>query len=696
LITIALVGPPNCGKTTMLNRLAHAREAVANYPRVTVTPRDYTITHRGRRLRLIDLPGIQSLSSHSPEERVGRDVIHFQRPDVVINILDAGALERSLFLTTQLIEMDVPRVHAFNMMDEARRQGISLDIAGLAARLGGPVVETVATTGEGVDGLLDRAVELAESPVRPSPAIGYESHLERAIERVDAAVRALHPTDLSARQSRWLAIKLLEGDSEILSREGEHPDLIARVEAERERFRRQHDEKCEHAMAGGRYGFIRGLLRDTRRVSPAAARPRRFDPDDLLLHPWAGLPILLLLMGLMFEATFELGGIPAQWIHAGVEWVGGVARGLLPDGLLSDLILDGVLAGIGGTIVFLPNVVILFFFLALFSETGYIARAAFLLDRLMHLFGLHGKALIPMVIGFGCNVPAIMATRTIESERSRLITALVTPFMCCSARLPLLMLFAGAMFTTRAGLVVFSLYLLGIAVALGSAVLLSRTVLRSMAEPFVMELPPYRLPTARGVLFHMWENATAFLRKVGSVILVGSVIIWFLQAFPRDAAPPQEATAAHAATARADPAPPAATADELRRAQTAGRLEASYLGRLGIAVSPVFSVLGFSWQDTVAILTGVIAKEAVIASYAVLYAQDSDPGDLQRRLAARLSPVQAYAFMVFVLLYLPCLSTMGALRRETGGWRWVAVSAVYSLTVAWGLAALIVGVGRLA
>ncbi len=693
IITVALVGNPNCGKTTVLNQLAHAHEAVGNYPRVTVAPREYKISHGDWTIRLVDLPGIYSLSSKSPEERAGRDFILFKRPDVIVNILDAGNLDRSLFLTTQLIEMELPRVHVLNMADEARRKGIVIDRAALVSMLGGPVVETVATSGEGLATVLDLAIQQAGAAHQHHVSVGYDIHLEQAIERVGTIVKDLHPAELTPRQCRWLAIKLLEGDEEILTREGEHSELIEQVNEERRQFSRHHGEKCEHAMAAGRYGFIRGLLMEARTI-PDSVDAGGVAIDDVLLHRLAGLPILLGLMWLMFEATFQLGGVPADWIKSGVDLVSGALRSLLPESMVRDLVLDGVLAGIGGTIVFLPNVVILFFFLALFSETGYLARAAFLLDRVMHLFGLHGKALIPLIMGYGCNVPAIMATRTIESERSRVITAMVTPFMCCSARLPLLMLFAGAFFGAQAGTMVFIMYMLSIVTALGSAVLLSKTILRAKSEPFVMELPPYRLPTLHAVLFHMWENATGFLQKVGSVILVGSIVIWFLQAFPRDVDYSRDYDAARVEAGQIqDEAERADAIGKLALAENGEKLEKSYLGRVGIAVSPLFRPLGFGWKDTVAIMTGVVAKEAVVASYAVLYAEGKESEGLQRAIAASMPPLQAFAFMVFVLLYLPCLSTMGALRREAGGWAWAGLSVVYSLGLAWGLAFIIVAAG---
>jgi ferrous iron transport protein B len=527
--------------------------------------------------------------------------------------------------------------------------------------------------------------------------VGYDAHLEAAIERVRMSIDKLHPREMSAQQSRWLAIKLLEGDEEILTREGEHRELIEQVRRERDTFKQHHDESCEHAFAGGRYGFIHGLLMEARTM-PASMPDNALlhaKVDDILLHRFLGLPILLGLMWVMFETTFTVGAYPTDAIKAGVQALTTFLAGVIPDSMIKDLMLNGVLAGVGGTIVFLPNVVFLFFFLALFSETGYIARGAFLLDRLMHLFGLHGKALIPLIMGYGCNAPAIMATRTIEGERSRIITSLVTPFMCCSARLPVMMLFAGAFFSAQAGTMVFAMYLLSIVTALGSAVLLSKTVLRSLPEPFVMELPPYRMPSLRAVLFHMWENASAFLQKVGSVILVGSIVIWFLQEFPRDITYSQDYEAALTELSTQPASDQRAEAEKTLTAERdREKLEKSYLGRIGIAVSPVFHPMGFGWKDTVAILTGVVAKEAVVASYAVLYSQSKESEGLMTSISSTMTPVQAFAFMVFTLLYLPCLATIGAIRREAGSWKWVGFSIAYSLSLAWMLALIIVNVGK--
>ncbi|GAB6052670.1 ferrous iron transport protein B [Magnetospira thiophila] len=703
-VTVALVGNPNCGKTSLYNAITGTKENVGNYPRVTVKVKQCVIAHRGWQIRLVDLPGIYSLTSQSPEERIGRDFIQYQRPDIVLNVLDAGNLTRNLFLTTQLIEMGRPRLYALNMIDEARRKGIQLDLTGLESILGGHAVETVATSGAGVEELLDRVIDVATHHLYDQPkAVPYDSHLEAALDRVQKLVSDLHPGAFEEEQSRWLSIKLLEGDDEILRQEGEHDLLIEMVRRERFDLARHHGEDCEIMFSSARYGFIHGLLSEVSTHDPAIDEAtdltRRL--DRVLLNRWLGMPIFFALMWLMFESTFTLGNYPADWIDGGVSWVAGVIGGLLPAGLVHDLIIDGVVTGMGAVIVFLPYILILFFFIAMFSETGYLARSSFLVDRAMHLFGLHGKAFIPLVMGFGCNVPAVMASRTIESPQSRLVAILINPFMSCSQRLPAFILLSGAFFGEHAGRVIFLMYLISIFTAMGAAVFLSRFVIKGGAESFIMELPPYRLPTLGSVLYHMWDKAWDFVRMVGGVIVVGSIVVWALQAFPRDMEGSRDfdaETARIEAIQEPGPERDAAVAS-LRLEQERERVENSYLGRMGQAVSPVFAPLGFGWQDTVSIITGFFAKEMVVASYAVLYGQNdgSETGSegLRASLANAMTPVTAFALMVFLLLYSPCMSTFAAIKREAGGWNWAFFSLGFSLLVGWTLAFVVVQVGSL-
>lgn len=700
-LTVALVGNPNSGKTTLSNCLTGAHDSVANYPRVTVSKHTREVRHKGWTLKLVDLPGIYSLTSQSPEERIGRDFIQDERPDIVLNVLDAGNLDRSLFLTTQLIEIGRPRVYALNMADEMREKGHAVDTAAMASMLDGPVIETVSTTGEGIAALLDAVVALAESGLEDRPMrVPYDIHLEASIERVRQMVADLHPGGYEAEQSRWLAIKLLEGDDEMLRREGEHDLLVEILRRERFDLANSHREDVEIMFADARYGFIHGLLLEVRQVAedPAKRLSMTRALDAVLLHRTFGLPLFIGLMWLMFETTFTVGNYPMDWIDAGVGRISQTVAAILPDGMVKDLIVDGIIAGVGGTIIFLPNIVILFFFLAFLSESGYLARSAFLLDRIMHTFGLHGKAFIPLVMGFGCNVPAIMATRTIESERARLIAILTSPFMACTARLPVFILFAGAFFAQWAGTMVFLMYMLSIAIALGAAVFLSRFVVRGGKEPFVMELPPYRMPTLNSVLFHMWEKASDFLRKVASVILVGSIVLWFMQAFPQEVDWSTDYGSQLASLEAQAPNEARDTAiKKLQLQRSREHLEKSYLGRASHIVAPVFEPLGFNWKDTVAILTGIVAKEVVVASYAIIYAQGEgateESASLRQAISGTMSPLVAFAFMVFILIYAPCLATIAVIRREAGSWRWVGFSIAFSMTLAWGLAFSIIITG---
>ena len=669
-ITAMLVGNPNSGKTALYNQLTGDHGLIANYPRVTISQRSCSRNHRGTAFKVTDLPGIFTLNGGLPEERSARDAIHFEHPDVVVNVIDAGNLHRSLFLTMQLLEMGRPCVFVLNMMDEARSRGITIDTAALSASLHGPVIETVASAGQGVDTLVDAVKETAERPQGwVIPGIRYDEDLEAAIRRIQGIVTDLHPSTLEPGESRWLAIKLLEGDTDILEREGEHEALIAEVRVACRELESHHGEECALMIAHARFRFIEELLGKVRHEHSAPSATSKFIRriDDVLLHRHLGLPIFGILLWTMFQSTFTFGAIPAAWIGAGAQWVTDQLDALVPAGAAHDLLINGVMAGVSGTIVFLPNIVILFLFMALFNETGYLARVAFLLDRLMRAFGLHGKALIPLIMGFGCNAAAVMATRTIETPRARLIAILVAPYVSCSARLPIFILFAGAFFDAWAGTVVFALYVLSVLVSLGAAVLFDRTLAASEEESFLMELPPYRKPQLASVLWQIWDSAQDYLRKVGGVIVVGSIAIWFLQQYPAGPAdmPPQE------------------------------KLASSYLGQIAAAVNPVFAPLGFASSDTVAIMTGLIAKETVVSTYAVLNAQEKGSAALRQAIAASMTPTVAIAFMVFVLLYTPCLTTLAVIGRESGSWRWVGVSLGCSLIFAWGAAFVVTTFGGL-
>ncbi|MBF0368164.1 MAG: ferrous iron transport protein B [Magnetococcales bacterium] len=701
-ITVGLIGNPNCGKSTLFNKLAKANANIGNYPRVTVDIQEAVFEYKGHTIQLLDLPGIYSLTSKSPEERLAREFLHSEKADVLINILDAGNMERSLFFTTQLLEMGQATVYALNMIDEAHKKGIRLATDQISSMLGGPVVETSARNGEGLEALMDAVIARPHHDEIQPVDITYDSHLESSVTNVQQLIAELHPDEMDSHQTRWLAIKLLEGDDEFLERqEADHTVLIEMVRRERFDLQRSHGDECETMFAYARYGFINGLLSETRTTveDPAKRMEWTRQVDHFLLHQFLGLPLFLFLMWLMFETTFTMGNFPAGWIDSGVQWFSSGVSAILPAGLVHDLLVEGVIAGVGAVIVFLPYILILFFFLALFNETGYMARASFLLDRVMHIFGLHGKAFIPLVMGFGCNVPAVMATRTIESPRSRLITILINPFMSCSQRLPAFILLAGAFFTDRQGLVIFSMYIISIVVAMGASVFLSRFVIHGGKESFVMELPPYRLPTWESILFHIWEKAYDFVRMVGGVIVAGSIIIWFLQAFPQEIPFGTDYEGQIASLSSQQTTPETAeTISQLKRQRHQERLEKSYLGVLGQSISPVFEPLGFDWKDAVAIVTGIFAKEVVVASYAVLYAQDEGShgegsDSLREEISHAMAPLTAFALMVFLLLYSPCLSTIAAIQRETKSWGWAGFSVVFSLSIAWVLAFGIVSLG---
>lgn len=700
-VTVALIGNPNIGKATLFQHLSGGHHQEVHFPGADVRMEIGIVHHAGMRMRIVDLPGIYSLSSTTPDEVICRDFIMLDRPDVVINVLDAGNLERNLFLTTQLIEMGVPRVYALNMSDEAHMRGMRFDMEALSMKLGGPIIETVARFRRGIDDMLDAVVDTLESGRKfHDVAIAYDEHLEEAIDGVQQLVRELHPETMSAGHARWLAIKALEGDKVVLRRESDHESLVAAIEDKCQDIVRMHGDDAAVLLADGRYGFITGLMQQTVQMTGALRHVNITDlVDNLLLHRVLGLPLFLGAMWLMFQATFTLGQYPMAWLDTGVVWLGDTLTTLLPAGLTRDLLVDGIIGGVGGILIFLPNIMILFLFIAFFETTGYMSRAAFLMDQVMHGIGLHGKAFIPLIMGFGCNVPAIMATRAIESRRDRLLCILIAPFMSCSARLPVYVLFAGVFFADWAGTVVFGMHIAGVVVALGAALMLRTVLFRGEGDAFVMELPPYRLPTIRALIMHMWDKAVHFLRKIAGVVFVGSIIIWFLQAFPREVELSRDYDAERAAVVATVAAPDAqqTALAQLDNSEARELQKERYLGQIGVAIQPLFEPLGFNWQASIALMTGMIAKEIVVSTFGVLYnvGGDVDEGNdsLRSALAGAMPPLVALAFMVFTLLYMPCLATIAAIRREAGTWGWAAFSIVLSLALAWLMALLVIMVG---
>lgn len=717
-LTIAVAGNPNAGKTTIFNRLTGSRQSVGNWPGVTVEKKEGTCVHRDTRIRVVDLPGIYSLTAYSMEEIVARDFILEEHPGVVVDVLDASNLERNLYLATQLIELNVRLVFAMNMVDVAKARGIVVDYDQLGRLLGVPIVQTVGTKGQGLEALMDKVREVAEDRdvVSRHVHIHYGREVEEEILNIREALRA-DPGLKRSCYPRWLAVKLIENDSHARQRVSASPasqEILAQVEQSQKHLAEIFDDEPETLIAEARYGFISGALKETTR-RPAAAKKTGSDRiDQVVTNRMLGFPILVFLMYLLFHGTFTLGAYPVQWIEAAVGWLGELMRTALPDGLVKDLVVDGVVGGVGGVIVFLPNILLLFLGISLLEDTGYMARAAFIMDRVMHTLGLHGKSFIPLLMGFGCNVPAIMATRTLETRRDRLLTILINPLMSCSARLPVYVLLAGAFFPGREGDVLFSLYFFGIVLAILMGQLFKRTLFRGEAAPFVLELPPYRMPTLRSLLIHMWDKAKVYLQKMGGVVLAFSVIIWFLGAFPQSAPYSEDYEAEkqsiemELAEVRARAVDPEGLAQleagtsqrltELEQSREKERLAHSYIGRLGHLIEPVIAPLGFDWRLGVSLATGFVAKEVVVSTLSVLF-QVGDGGVTSHGLKdalkkSGLTPVTAYAFMAFVLIYIPCIVTVITIWRETGSLGWTAFAVGYLMTLAWLVAFIIRWVGE--
>jgi len=700
IINVALVGNPNCGKTSLFNFASGAHERVGNYSGVTVDAKEGLFKQDGYTFRIIDLPGTYSLSSYSPEELYVRKYVIDEHPDVVINVVDATNLERNLYLTSQLIDMDIRTVIALNMYDELQKSGDKFDHETLSRMIGMPIIPTVSKTGEGIDNLFKHVIQVYEEkdPVLRHIHINYGETLEKAIENI----RNLLKDDNSISQEiskRHMSIRLLEKDKDtelfIKSMPGGNADKILK---ERDKNIAQIKEflleDSETAFTNARYGFIAGALQETFEQNKIKNASRTQFIDIIVTHKLLGFPIFIAFMWVMFEATFRLGEYPMAWIENLVGYLGGWVREGLGDGPLKDLLADGIIGGVGGVIVFLPNILILYLFISFMEDSGYMARAAFIMDKVMHKMGLHGKSFIPLIMGFGCTVPAIMATRTIESRNSRMITMLINPLMSCSARLPVYVLLVGAFFPDNASLIMMTIYGTGIVLAVLIARLFKRYLFRGEDVPFVMELPPYRLPTVKSTLIHMWDKAKLYLRKMGGIILIASIIIWFLGYFPRHSAQSDifDRQIEEVTNAMQDSDERQELISELEHKKAMDLQENSYIGQLGKAIQPVLAPLGFDWKISVSILTGMAAKEVVVSTLSVLYTGDSEESQaLPERLKQDkdingdyvYTPLVAFTLMLFVLIYFPCIATVAAVTRESGSWKWGAFLIVYSCSLAW-------------
>lgn len=709
-INVALVGNPNCGKTSLFNFASGAHEHVGNYSGVTVDAKEGTFQQDGYTFRIVDLPGTYSLSAYTPEELYVRKHLSEEQPDVVINVIDASNLERNLYLTCQLIDMDVRSVIALNMYDELERQGNKFDYDSLSRMIGTPIVPTVSRSGFGIEDLFKRVIKVyeEEDPVIRHIHINYGEVLEKGITNVRKAIKN-NANIAKSLSKRYLSIKLLEGDPEIESFIKTLPcaEIILQ---ERDRNVTQIEEllleDCETAFTNARYGFISGALRETFEQNKIKEATSTQIIDLFVTHKVLGFPIFILFMWIMFEATFRLGEYPMGWIEDLVGLISNFVRSHMSEGPLKDLLVDGIIGGVGGVIVFLPNILILYLFISFMEDSGYMARAAFIMDKIMHKMGLHGKSFIPLVMGFGCNVPAIMASRTIESRNSRMITMLINPLMSCSARLPVYVLLTGAFFPNNASFVLLALYVTGIILAVIMARLFKRFLFNEEDVPFVMELPPYRMPTAKAIMIHMWEKAKQYLHKMGGVILVASIIIWFLGYFPRNTEIGDvfDKQIAEVENAELDSAEKADTIAELERLKNMEHQKSSYIGMIGQTIQPVLNPLGFDWKMSVSLLTGMAAKEVVVSTLSVLYTgEEEDSQALSERLKQDLdaegnpvfTPLIALSLMLFVLIYFPCIATISAIVNESGSWKWGIFVVIYTCVLAWVVSFVVYQTGSL-
>jgi len=696
-INIALVGNPNCGKTTLFNFISGSKEHVGNYSGVTVDSKKATFSENGYNFNIFDLPGTYSLTAYSPEEIYVRRFIMEDTPDIVINVIDSSNLERNLFLTTQLIDMDIKVIIALNMYDELLKNQIKFDFNSLGKLIGIPIIPTVSSKGQGIKELISKTIEVYEDrdPIVRHIHINYGQELEKSIQAIRAKIKLEKPiTDKIS--SRFLAIKLLERDkqtTENLTTYGNFLEIERTSQDEIKRIEKLFNEDSETVITDAKYGFIAGALEETYKQRKKSSSNSSERIDNILTNKYLGFLIFILTISLAFYATFKLGAYPMSWIENLVSFISLQTSDLLPDGMLKDLLINGIINGTGSVLVFLPNILILFFFISFMEDSGYMARAAFIMDKIMHRFGLHGRSFIPMVMGFGCNVPAIMATRTLRSPGDRLLTMLIIPFMSCSARLPVYVLFITAFFPEHPALILSGIYFTGILMAFLTAQLLNRTIFRNKETPFVLELPPYRIPTFKNILIHMWDKAQQYLRKIGGVILLGVIIIWALGYFPRENTSNPPKNTATNSTIQTD-----SISIESPLANTQSmRLHNSYLGQIGHFIEPVMAPIGFDWKMSISLLAGLPAKEIIVSTMGVLYQVDENKPEIglsdklknERFISGKKAgqnvfsiPV-ALSFLAFVLIYFPCIGVIATIKNESGKLKWALFTVFYTTGAAW-------------
>jgi ferrous iron transport protein B len=710
-IQVALVGNPNSGKTTLFNYASHSREKVGNYPGVTVDLKEAEYRQSGYTFSIVDLPGTYSLKSYSPEEIYLRNYIFEKKPDIIVNIIDSSNLERNLYLTTQLIDMGVQMVIALNMYDELEKKGDKLDYESLGVLLGVPVVPTVSSRGKGIRELFDTIIKVYENrePVVRHIHINYGIEIENSLCAIQSKIKIKENESFTnIISSRYLAIELLENDkefSESIIHCVNSDEIIQTARREASRLEKFFTDPVESVITDVRYGFISGALKETLELDKSD-RPRRARLlDNYLTHKYYGIPIFIFFMWVTFFTTFKVGGYFKGMMEAGISNLAGMISAAVPEGIVRDFMVEGIIGGVGGVIVFLPNIMILFLFISFMEDTGYMARAVFLMDRVMHKIGLHGKSFIPLFMGFGCNVPAIMASRIIESRRDRLITMLITPFMSCSARLPVYILFISAFFASNQASMLFILYAFGMVLAVLSALLLRKVFFRTAEIPFVMELPPYRVPTGRSIVKHVWFRTELYLKKIGGVILIASVIIWIMSNFPRRIPAGFEQKISRIEKSHIPDKQKTEAIQKLRTEQKSQQQRNSILGMVGRTIEPVMRPLGFDWRLSVSLISGVAAKEVVVSTLGVLF-QAGDHGgykSLVEKIQVQkadsgnrlFTPLNAFSFMLFILTYFPCIGVVSAISRESGSWKWSAFIILYTTGIAWLLSFTVYQLGSL-
>ena len=701
-MTVALAGNPNSGKTTIFNNITGARQHVGNYAGVTVERREGFRRFQGQDLLLVDLPGTYSLTANSLDEIVARNVIIDEKPDLIVNILDASNLERNLYLALQLLELERPLVLALNMTDMAEKAGIRINSDVLRTRLGVPVVKLIGNRNQGTEELLQTVVESSKRTIYRPFSIDYGAKIEAAIVEVTEALQNLTHVKFPIR---WLAVKLLENDTEVqaslLKIEGGSAvaAIVARV---RNKTAVLLGEELEIAMAEARYRVVADIVAEFVDSSGRQEQTVSDRIDRVLTHRVLGLPLFFGIMWLLFNVVFTVGEIPQGWIEDAVKWFSDLVSANLAEGELRSLLVDGIIGGVGSVLTFLPSILLLFFGIALLEDTGYMARAAFVMDRVMRAVGLHGKSFIPLLLGFGCSVPAVMGARTLENKSDRMVTILVSPLMSCSARLPVYTLLIAAFFSENvAGSVLFSIYFLGISLAILMALVFRKWMFPGASEPFIMEMPPYHLPTLRSIAIHMWERSILYLKKAGTLILAASILIWFITNYPANVEYSKDYDAAKGQiTEQYDEVAAKPLLAQLDQEQAGEKLALSYAGQLGHFIEPVIKPLGFDWKMGVGLVSAVAAKEVLVSTLATIYSVgdvEEDSQSLQEALAAdaAFSPLVAFSLMVFTLIYSPCLAVLAVVRRETNSWKWPAFSFVYSTTLAWIMSFVVYQGGRL-